>query len=106
MAEQEKILELVELAKATGKIKKGTNEATKAIEKGQAKAVIVAKDVSPPEITMHMPIIAKEKGIPFFEVSSKEELGSAAGIPVSTAAIAIINLGEGKELLKQLSKKE
>ena len=59
----EKALEAVEVAKATGKIKKGSNECTKALEKGNAKLVVVAKDVSPPEITMHMPLLAKEKDV-------------------------------------------
>ena len=51
----DKVYEAIEVAKATGKIRKGTNEATKVIEKGQAKLVAIAKDVNPPEITMHIP---------------------------------------------------
>ena len=42
-----KALEALELARDTGKIKKGTNEATKAIERGNAKLVFVAEDVEP-----------------------------------------------------------
>ena len=51
----EQVYEAVEVAKATGKIKKGANEVTKAIEKGTAKLVAVAEDVQPPEIVMHIP---------------------------------------------------
>ena len=76
----DKVYEIVEVAKTTGKIKKGTNETTKVIEKGTAKVVVIAKDISPPEITMHIPLIAEEKNIPCFSVPSKEELGAAAGI--------------------------
>ncbi len=100
----DKIYEAVELAKATGKISKGTNEVTKSIEKGKAKLVIIAKDVSPPEITMHIPLISKEKGVTCVEVPSKEELGAAAGLDVGTAAIAITVEGEAKNLVKELSK--
>ena len=35
--ELDRIYEAVEVAKATGKIRKGTNETTKAVEKGEAK---------------------------------------------------------------------
>lgn len=99
----EKALEAIELARSTGKIKKGTNEVTKAIERGIAKLVVVAKDVQPAEVTMHLPLLAKDKGIPCIEVQSKEELGAAAGIKVSTSAVAIIAEGEAKSLIKELS---
>ncbi|MBS3128154.1 50S ribosomal protein L7Ae [Candidatus Woesearchaeota archaeon] len=102
MADDEKVLEIIEVSKATGKLKKGTNEVTKAIERGTAKLVAVAKDVSPPEIVMHLPMLCKEKRIPFFEVKSKEELGAAAGLTVGTGAVAVIEEGEAKKLLEAL----
>ncbi len=101
----EKVYEAIEVAKATGKIKKGSNEVTKAAEKGTAKLVVVAKNTNPPEITMHLPILSKEKGIPCVEVPSKEELGAAAGIAVGTASIAIVDEGEAKNTLKEITKK-
>ena len=101
----DKVLEAVEIARSTGKIKKGTNEVTKAVEKGTAKLVVVAKDVSPPEIVMHLPMIAKEKGIACVEVPSKEELGSAAGINVPTVSVAIVDEGEAKALIKEIAEK-
>jgi large subunit ribosomal protein L7Ae len=99
----EKAFEAIEIAKAKGKIKKGTNEVTKAIERGTAKLVAVAKDVNPPEITMHIPLIAKEKGIPCVEVTSREELGAAAGINVPTVAVAVVNEGDAKALVKEIA---
>src|SRR3989344_7772390 len=99
----ERILEAVEVAKSTGKIKKGTNEVTKAIERGVAKLVVVAKDASPPEITMHIPLLAKEKGVPCIEVPSKEELGAAAGLGVGTAAVAIVQEGDSKKVISERS---
>ena len=44
----ENVYEAVEVAKTTGKIRKGTNETTKALEKGEAKLAVVAKDTQPP----------------------------------------------------------
>ena len=67
----QKVLEAIEVAKSTGKVKKGVNEATKALERGTAKLVAYAKDVQPAEIVMHLPVLAKEKGVPCFEVASK-----------------------------------
>ena len=101
----EKAYEAVELARKTGKIIKGTNEVTKAIEKEKAKLVVVAKDVTPPEVVMHIPLLAKEKGIAVAEVASKEELGAAAGLKVGTASVAIVKEGEAKDLIKELGAK-
>lgn len=98
----EKALEAVELARSTGKIKKGTNEVTKALERGTAKLIVYAKDVQPAEVVMHLPLLAKDKGIPCIEVPSKEELGAAAGVKVPTGAVAIIAEGEAKNLIKDL----
>ena len=105
MAEQDKVFEAIEIAKASGKIKKGSNEVTKAIERGTAKLVAIAKDVTPPEITMHIPLLAKEKGTPCFEVNTREELGEAAGLEVGTAAIAVTEEGDAKKIIKELGGK-
>lgn len=99
----EQAYEAVELAKKTGKIKKGTNEVTKSIEKGTAKLVVIAQDVSPKEITMHIPMLCKEKNVAFVEVPSREELGAAAGMSVSTVAVVILEPGEAKNMLGQFS---
>ena len=99
----EKALQAVEHARNSGKIKKGTNEVTKSIERGTAKLVVIAKDVSPPEILMHLPLLAKEKNIPLIEVLKKEELGAAAGLSVSTSGVAIIQEGEAKDLVKDIA---
>jgi|SRR3989344_2641300 len=93
---------IIEKAKKTGKVDKGVNEVTKAIELGVAKLVVYAKDVEPKEIVAHLPIIAKEKGIPCIEVDSKQKLGLAVGIGVKAAAVAIIDAGEAKSDIAHL----
>jgi len=99
----EKAYEAIETAKKSGgKLRKGTNEVTKCVEKGQALLVAVAKDTSPPEIIMHIPVLCKEKGVPCVEVPTKEELGIAAGIGVPTASVAIIKEGDAKNLIKDI----
>jgi len=101
----DKVYEAVEVAKASGKLSKGTNEATKALEKGEAKLVVVAKDVSPPEIIMHLPLLSEEKGVTCVQVPSKEELGAAAGIGIPTGSIAITQEGEAKNIIKEIAQK-
>ncbi len=97
-----KVLQAIETARNTGKIRKGTNESTKAVDKGEAKLLVIAGDVEPEEIVMHLPSLCDEKKIPYVYVPSKSELGRAAGLDVGSAAISIVEPGEGKELLKEL----
>ncbi|MCD6483234.1 MAG: 50S ribosomal protein L7ae [Candidatus Aenigmarchaeota archaeon] len=99
---QEKILQLVETARVTGKIKRGTNETTKAVEKGRAKLVVIAENVNPEEIVMHLPALCEEKNVPYVYVKTKEELGRAAGLDVSAASVAILEPGESKTLLNEI----
>jgi len=44
---------------------------------------VIAQDVDPKEILMHIPILCKEREIPLVEVPSKTELGKSAKLPVS-----------------------
>ena len=101
----DKILQALEMAKNTGKVRKGTNETTKVIERGIAKLVIIAEDVEPKEIVMHLPVLCDEKKIPFVYVPSKDDLGRAVGINVSTASACIIEPGEGRELVIEIIEK-
>jgi large subunit ribosomal protein L7Ae len=102
MTDEAKVLEAIEIARTTGKIRKGSNEATKALEKGEAKLVVYAADVSPKEVVMHLPLLAKEKNVPCVEISKKEDLGAAAGLPVSTAAVAVVKEGDAKASIESL----
>ncbi|MEW5761014.1 MAG: 50S ribosomal protein L7Ae [Candidatus Thermoplasmatota archaeon] len=100
-----KTYELVETAKDTGKVGKGSNEVTKFVERGEAKLVIMSEDVQPEEILAHIPLLCEEKGIPYTYVPSKKELGMAAGLQVSAASVAILDPGNGKHVLEELLSK-
>jgi large subunit ribosomal protein L7Ae len=100
-----KSLEALELARDTGRIKKGTNEATKAVERGVAKLVIIGEDVEPPEIVAHLPPLCEEKNTPYVYVKKQSDVGAAAGLSVKSAAAAIIEPGKGKELLEEIIQK-
>ena len=79
------------------KIRKGMNEVTKSIERAQAKLVVMAEDVNPPEILFHIPLLCEEKGIPYGYLATKKELGNTARINVGASAITIENVGSGNE---------
>ncbi|MHA1606777.1 MAG: 50S ribosomal protein L7Ae [Candidatus Freyarchaeota archaeon] len=100
-----KALEAVEIARDTGKVKRGTNETTKAVERGLAKLVVIAENVDPPEIVMHLPLLCEEKGVPYIYVPSKEDLGVSAGIDRPAASVCIINPGQAEQLVKDLAEK-
>ena len=89
-------------AKESGKIRKGTNETTKAIERKQALLVAVADNVQPAEVVAHLPILCSEKDVAFISVPSKEDLGKAAGLGVGTASAAIVEPGNAKSIIDDL----
>ncbi|MDI6654929.1 MAG: 50S ribosomal protein L7Ae, partial [Candidatus Hydrothermarchaeota archaeon] len=83
----EKAYEALEVARSTGKLGRGTNEVTKFVERAQAALVLIAEDVEPEEIVAHLPMLCEEKKIPYIYVPSKQELGRASGLEVSTASV-------------------
>ena len=101
----DKTYQAVELARDSGKVRKGTNEVTKLVERGDAQFVVMAEDVQPEEILAHMPLLCEEKGVPFAYVPSKQELGVSVGLGKATASIAILDAGKAKPVLDELGNK-
>jgi large subunit ribosomal protein L7Ae len=97
--------EALKIASETGKIRKGTNEATKSIERGRAKLVLIAENVEPPEIVAHLPLLCDERKAPFVFVPEKQKIGQAVGLMVGSAAASIEEPGDGKELLDEIVSK-
>ncbi|SRR3990167_7064304 len=96
------ILEAVRVASQSGKVRKGTNEATKAIERGISKLIVIAEDVEPPEVVAHLPIICEEQNAAYAFVPSKLDLGKALGIDVTSAAAAIIDAGDANHIVEEV----
>jgi len=96
------VYEAVRVAKQSGKVRKGTNETTKAIERGISKLVVIAEDVEPPEVVAHLPILCEERNAPFIFVPSKQQLGMSLGIDVGSAAATIIDAGEAQHIVEQV----
>ena len=99
----DKALQLVQVARETGKVRVGTNEVTKSSERSEAKFVVMAEDVDPAEILVHIPMLCEEKHIPYLYVQKKQRLGQVAGLSKSAASVAVVEAGEGKALLDELS---
>ena len=99
---QNKALEALEIARDTGKIKKGSNEATKAVERGIAQLVLVGADVEPEEIVMHLPPLCDEKQSPYVIINKQSDIGAASGLDVGSAAAAIIKPGKAKDLIDEV----
>ena len=99
----DKAYQVVQVAKDSGKLRKGTNESTKAIERGIAKLVLIAEDVEPPQVVAHLPILCEERKIPYIFVPSKLDLGRSAGIDVGCAAVSVTEAGEGTNTLKDIA---
>lgn len=100
--DEKQVFAILQKAKESGSIKIGANEATKAVERGQAKLIVTANDVSPAEIVAHFPGLCKELKVVFANIGNKAELGASVGIK-STTAIAVIEAGSGKKELEALS---
>ena len=101
---QNKALEALEVARDTGKIKKGSNEATKAIERSIAQLVLIGADVEPEEIVMHLAPLCDEKKVPYIFINKQNDIGAASGLDVGSAAAAIVKPGKAKETIDDLAK--
>ena len=97
---KDKTVELLEKAK---KVKAGLNEVTKAVERGTAKLVVLAEDITPAELVMHIPLLCEEKNIPCSVIATRKDLGEKAKMRTATSAVAII---EGDvDAIKELAAK-
>ena len=97
---QDSVYELVKLVgNGNGRLKKGSNEVTKAAERNTAKMIVMAENVNPAELLAHIPLICKEKKIPFIYVEDQAYLAEAAGMNTGakTAAIALMEVAKGAE---------
>lgn len=96
------IYEAVRVAKQSGKVRRGTNETTKSIERGNTKLVVIAENVEPPEVVAHLPILCEERNTPYIFVPSKEQLGASLGMDVGSAAATIMDPGEAQTIVEQV----
>jgi len=97
-----KILNLVQQATNYKQMRKGANEATKTLNRGQAEFVVLAADAEPLEILLHIPLLCEDKNVPYVFVRSKQALGRACGVSRPVIA-ASVTQNEGSQIKPQIN---
>lgn len=95
------ILSLIEQAVNYKQLKKGANEATKALNRGLSEFVVMAADAEPLEILLHLPLLCEDKNVPYVFIPSKAALGRACGVSRPVIACAV-TINEGSQLKPQI----
>ncbi len=100
-----KTYEALKRSKQNGRIKKGINEVTKSVERGLAMFVVMAEDIQPPEVALHLPQLCEQKKIPYSYAKDKLNLGRSIGLNVPCAAVAVENPGDVKDMINEIISK-
>eukprot|EP01094_Clydonella_sp_ATCC50884_P021120 TRINITY_DN456_c0_g1_i3.p2 TRINITY_DN456_c0_g1~~TRINITY_DN456_c0_g1_i3.p2 ORF type:complete len:138 (-),score=55.85 TRINITY_DN456_c0_g1_i3:57-446(-) len=95
------LLDLINQASNYAQLKKGANEATKTLNRGEAEIIVMAADTEPLEILLHLPLLCEDKNVPYVFVPSKMALGRACGVSRPVIAASIV-ANEGSQLKKQV----
>ncbi|WVN86925.1 uncharacterized protein L203_102100 [Cryptococcus depauperatus CBS 7841] len=85
-----KLHKTVKRASKTRQLKRGVKEVVKALRKGEKGLLVLAGNITPIDVISHLPVLAEEApGVEYCWVSSKEELGAAAGTKRATSCVLI-----------------
>ncbi|XP_055345938.1 NHP2-like protein 1 homolog [Paramacrobiotus metropolitanus] len=97
-----KVMNLCQQSVNYKQLKKGANEATKALNRGIAALIVLAADAQPLEILLHLPLLCEDKNVPYIFVRSKGALGRACGVSRPVIACSIL-ANEGSQLKAQIA---
>jgi len=82
-------------------LRSGMNTVTTLIEKKKAQLVIIAHDVEPIELVLHLPILCRKMGIPYCIVKGKARLGKLVHLKTCSAlALTDVNVDDKSGLSK------
>lgn len=95
------ILDLIQQASHYKQLKKGANEATKTLNRGICEFIVMAADVEPIEIVLHLPLLCEDKNVPYVFVPSKTALGRACGVSRPVVSCSVTT-NEARELQSQI----
>lgn len=90
-----KVLKTVKKSSKVKHVKRGVKEVVKALRKGEKGLVIIAGDISPPDVISHIPVLCEDSSVPYVFIPSKEDLGSAGATKRPTSCVMIVP-GGGK----------
>ena len=101
---KKEIFNAITKASQMKKIKKGANESTKTLNRGISDLIVIAADVKPLEIVLHLPLLCEDKNVPYVFVESQKLLGRACGVsrPVIAASILSNTSDELKNTITKL----
>ncbi|SCU93838.1 LAFA_0F18470g1_1 [Lachancea sp. 'fantastica'] len=85
-----KVLKTVKKASKAKNVKRGVKEVVKALRKGEKGLVVIAGDISPPDVISHIPVLCEDQGIPYIFVPSKQDLGSAGATKRPTSVVFVV----------------
>lgn len=88
-----KTLKTIKKASKAKHVKRGVKEVVKALRKGEKGLVILAGDISPPDVISHIPVLCEDSSVPFIFIPSKEDLGSAGATKRPTSCVMIVPNG-------------
>ncbi|AAS50656.1 ABL115Wp [Eremothecium gossypii ATCC 10895] len=85
-----KVLKTVKKASKAKNVKRGVKEVVKALRKGEKGLVVIAGDISPPDVISHLPVLCEDQSVPYIFVPSKQDLGSAGATKRPTSVVFIV----------------
>ncbi|THH33694.1 hypothetical protein EUX98_g610 [Antrodiella citrinella] len=84
-----KLHKTIKKASKARQVKRGVKEIQKGIRKGEKGLLVLAADITPIDITSHLPVMSEDANMPYVFVTSKEELGHASGTKRPTSCVMI-----------------
>ncbi|SCU86957.1 LAME_0D08240g1_1 [Lachancea meyersii CBS 8951] len=85
-----KVLKTVKKASKAKNVKRGVKEVVKALRKGEKGLVVIAGDISPPDVISHIPVLCEDQTVPYIFVPSKQDLGSAGATKRPTSVVFVV----------------
>jgi large subunit ribosomal protein L7Ae len=87
--------------KRPNSLRSGMNTVTTLVEKKKAQLVIIAHDVEPIELVLHLPTLCRKMGIPYCIVKGKARLGRLVHLKTcSSLALTDVNVDDKSGLTK------
>ncbi|OQE41413.1 hypothetical protein PENCOP_c005G02741 [Penicillium coprophilum] len=85
----QELLDLLQQSMHYNHVKKGSNEVTKSVTRGNSEIVILAADTDPLAILTHLPLLCERMNVPYVFVPSKQSMGRACAVSRPIIAVTI-----------------